>query len=61
MQENTTTQYVTIPVEEYAYLQKMDALMDMLLGDGDYATFRNVAAVREQIRAIKGRKVAGEE
>lgn len=56
------TKYITIPLEEYAYLQKLDALMDILLGDGDYATFRNVAAVRQSIREMKqSRKVAGEE
>ena len=56
------TEYITIPLEEYAYLQKLDALMDILLGDGDYSTFRNVAAVRQSIREMKqGGKVAGEE
>ena len=62
MPENTTTQYVTIPVEEYAYLQKLEVLLDILLGDGDYSTFRNVAAVRQSIREMKqARKVAAEE
>lgn len=56
------TEYITIPLEEYAYLQKLDALMDILLGDGDYATFRNVAAVRQSIREMKqSGKGAGEE
>ena len=62
MPENTTTQFVTIPVEEYAYLQKLEVLLDILLGDGDYSTFRNVAAVRQSIREMKqARKVAAEE
>ena len=62
MPENTTTQFVTIPVEEYAYLQKLDVLLDILLGDGDYSTFRNVAAVRQSIREMKkAGKVAAEE
>lgn len=56
------TKYITIPVEEYAYLQKLGALLDILLGEGDYSTFRNVAAVRQNIREMKQqRKVAGEE
>lgn len=57
-----TTEYITIPLEEYAYLQKLDVLLDILLGDGDYSTFRNVAAVRQSIREMKqARKVAAEE
>ncbi|MBR5889120.1 MAG: hypothetical protein IKY92_03670 [Akkermansia sp.] len=53
---------MTIPVDEYAYLQKLEVLLDILLGDGDYSTFRNVAAVRQNIREMKhARKVAGEE
>ena len=56
------TEYITITLAEYAYLQKMDALMDILLGDGDYNTYRNVAAVRQSIREMKqGGKVAAEE
>lgn len=56
------TKYITIPVEEYAYLQKLDALLDILLGEGDYSTFRNVAAVRQNIREMKQQgKVAGVE
>lgn len=55
-------QYITIPVEEYIYLQKLDALMDVLLGDGDYSTFRALAAVRQSIREMKQhRKVGGQE
>lgn len=61
MPENTTTETVTIPLEEYAYLQKLDVLLDILLGDGDYSTFRNVAAVRQSIREMKRTgKVAAE-
>jgi hypothetical protein len=53
-------QYITIPVAEYIYLQKLDALMDVLLGDGDYSTFRTLAAVRQSIREMKEHgKVAG--
>lgn len=56
----STTKYVTIPLEEYAYLKNLDVLLDILLGDGDYSTFRNVAAVRQNIREMKNRgKVAG--
>jgi hypothetical protein len=57
-----TTEYITIPLEEYAYLRNLDVLMDILLGEGDYSTFRNVAAVRQSIREMKQRgKVAAEE
>lgn len=57
-----TTEHITITLEEYAYLQKLDVLLDILLGDGDYSTFRNVAAVRQSIREMKQHgKVAGEE
>ena len=62
MPENTPTNYITIPLEEYAHLKKLEVLLDILLGDGDYSTFRNVAAVRQSIREMKQHgKVAGEE
>lgn len=55
-------QYITVPVEEYIYLRNMDVLMDVLLGDGDYSTFRTLAAVRQSIREMKQHgKVAGQE
>lgn len=61
MPENTTTENVTIPLEEYAYLKNLEVLLDVLLGDGDYSTFRNVAAVRQSIREMKRTgKVAAE-
>lgn len=55
------TEYITITLEEYAYLRNLDVLMDILLGAGDYSAFRNVAAVRQNILEMKQRKVAGEE
>lgn len=58
-QPTEKTEYVTIPLEEYAYLKNLDVLMDILLGGGDYSAFRNVAAVRDSIREMKQRKVAG--
>lgn len=58
-QPTEKTEYVTIPLEEYAYLRNLDVLMDILLGDGDYSTFRNVVAVRQSIRELKQGKVAG--
>lgn len=63
MQEPTkTTEYISIKLEEYAYLRNLDVLMDILLGDGDYNTFRNVVAVRQSIREIKeSRRVAVQE
>lgn len=55
------TEYITLPLEEYAYLRNLDVLMDILLGDGDYSTFRNVVAVRQSIRDMKEkRKVAAQ-
>lgn len=57
-QPNPKTEYVTISLEEYAYLRNLDVLMDILLGDGDYSTFRNVVAVRQAIRDLKQGKVA---
>lgn len=61
-EETPETKYITIPVEEYAYLQKMDMLLDILLEPGDYSTFRNLCAVRQNIQEMKyRRKVAGEE
>lgn len=56
------TEYISISLEEYAYLRNLDVLMDILLGDGDYSTFRNVVAVRQSIREMKqSRKVAAQE
>lgn len=56
------TEYISISLEEYAYLRNLDVLMDILLGDGDYSTFRNVVAVRQSIRDMKqSRKVAAQE
>lgn len=60
--QKPTTEHITITLEEYAYLQKLDVLLDILLGDGDYSTFRNVAAVRQSIREMKqSGKVAGDQ
>lgn len=56
------TEYISVRLEEYAYLRNLDVLMDILLGDGDYNTFRNVVAVRKSIRELKeSRKVAIQE
>lgn len=56
------TEYISISLEEYTYLRNLDVLMDILLGDGDYSTFRNVVAVRQSIRDMKqSRKVAAHE
>lgn len=56
------TEYISISLQEYAYLRNLDVLMDILLGDGDYSTFRNVVAVRQSIRELKeSRKVAAQE
>lgn len=56
------TEYISIRLEEYAYLRNLDVLMDILLGDGDYNTFRNVVAVRKSIRELKeSRRVAAQE
>lgn len=56
------TEYISISLQEYAYLRNLDVLMDILLGDGDYSTFRNVVAVRQSIRDLKERrKVAAQE
>lgn len=57
-----STEYISIRLEEYAYLRNLDVLMDILLGDGDYSTFRNVVAVRQSIREInESRRVAAQE
>lgn len=57
-----TTEYISIKLEEYAYLRNLGVLMDILLGDGDYNTFRNVVAVRQSIRELKeSRRVAAQE
>lgn len=56
------TEYISVSLEEYAYLRNLDVLMDILLGDGDYSTFCNVVAVRQSIRDMKqSRKVAAQE
>jgi hypothetical protein len=60
-QHTAPTEHITITVDEYAYLQKLEVLLDILLGDGDYSTFRNVAAVRQSIREMKQRRQAGGE
>lgn len=56
------TEYISVRLEEYTYLRNLDVLMDILLGDGDYSTFRNVVAVRQSIRELKeSRRVAAQE
>lgn len=53
-----TTDSITMPLVEYAYLQSLDMLLDILLGAGDYSTFRNVFALRDIIREMKQERMA---
>lgn len=47
------TEYVTIPVAEYIYLQRVDALMDALLADTYYSNSQAVIAVQDAVKAMR--------
>lgn len=55
-------QYITIPVEEYKYLQRLDALMDVLLLDMAYSSAHTIQAVKDAVVAMRmDGKAEGEE
>ncbi len=55
-------QYITITVEEYAYLQRLDALMDVLLLDVAYSSAHTIQAVKDAVLAMRvDGKAAGAE
>lgn len=44
---------ITIPVAEYIYLQRIDALMDTLLQADNYNNTQVVAAIRETVKSMR--------
>ena len=52
------SEYITIPVAEYMYLQRLDALMDVLLLDAAYSSAHTIQAVKDAVLAMR---VAGKE
>lgn len=44
---------ITIPVAEYIYLQRIDALMDTLLQADNYNNTQVVAAIRETVKGMR--------
>ena len=47
------TEYITIPVAEYMYLQRLDALMDVLLLDAAYASSHTIEAVKDTVVSMR--------
>lgn len=44
---------VTIPLAEYAYLHRLDALMDVLLMDMTFCNSATVKAVKETVMSMR--------
>lgn len=47
------SEFITIPVAEYIYLQRLDALMDVLLMDAAYASTNTIQAVKDSVLAMR--------
>lgn len=47
------TELITIPVSEYMYLQRVDALMDVLLLDSAYSSAHTIQAVKDAVLAMR--------
>lgn len=47
------SQFITIPVAEYVYLQRLDALMDVLLLDEAYASSHTIQAVKDTLLSMR--------
>lgn len=45
---------VTIPLAEYHYLTRIDALMDVLINDDSYRKMQTVEAVVASAKAMRG-------
>lgn len=58
-QEAAADQLITIPVAEYVYLQRVDALMDALLQADSYNNTQVVAAIRQTVNAMRNPGEAG--
>lgn len=50
---------ITIPVAEYIYLQRIDALMDTLLQADNYNNTQVVAAIRQAVQSMRNPGEAG--
>lgn len=55
------TEYITIPMAEYVYLQRVDALMDALMADPSRYNSQVVLAVLEAAKAMRDGRVVGAE
>ena len=49
----TPTEFITIPVAEYMYLHRLDALMDVLLLDVTYCSANTIQAVKDTILSMR--------
>lgn len=60
---NGPTEFITIPVAEYMYLHRLDALMDVLLLDDAYASSHTIQAVKDTVLSMRmaGKQEAGAE
>ena len=47
------SEFITIPVSEYMYLQRVDALMDVLLLDSAYSSAHTIQAVKDAVLAMR--------
>lgn len=57
-QEAAADQLITIPVAEYVYLQRVDALVDILLDD-TYTTSMVLAAIQAAVKKMRNPGGAG--
>ena len=55
------TEFITIPVAEYMYLHRLDALMDVLLLDSAYSSAHTIQAVKDTVLSMRMAKGAGAE
>lgn len=47
------SEFITIPVAEYMYLQRVDALMDVLLLDSAYSSAHTIQAVKDAVLTMR--------
>ena len=45
--------YITIPVTEYIYLNRIDSMMDVILEDSGYTNSATVSAVKDAVKNLR--------
>lgn len=49
----SATEFITIPVAEYMYLHRLDAVVDVLLLDSAYCSSNTIQAVKDTILSMR--------